>query len=151
VTAPPEIAGLSNTELQQLVVQLMAEVAELKRLVADQREEIARLKGLKGRLQIKPSGMDEGTSPKPTGKRAARRGRRKLLPKVSVEGTILRADVPASARFKGYEDFVLQDLVLRARVIRYRRERWVTPDGRTVIAPLPPCHQRCDFVSKPAV
>ena len=23
------------------------------------------------------------------------------------------------------------------RVIRYRRERWLTPDGRTVIAPLP--------------
>ena len=32
----------------------------------------------------------------------------------------------------------MQDLVLRVRVIRYRRERWVTPDGRTVIAPLPP-------------
>src|ERR1700720_2497718 len=31
-----------------------------------------------------------------------------------------------------------QDLVLRVRVIRYRRERWVTPDGRTVIAALPP-------------
>jgi hypothetical protein len=26
---------------------------------------------------------------------------------------------------------------LRVRAIRYRRERWVTPDGRTVIAPLP--------------
>ena len=32
---------------------------------------------------------------------------------------------------------MVQDLVLRARAIRYRRERWVTPDGRTVIAPLP--------------
>src|SRR6202040_1687800 len=31
-----------------------------------------------------------------------------------------------------------QDLVVRVRVIRYRRERWVTPDGRTVIAALPP-------------
>jgi hypothetical protein len=28
--------------------------------------------------------------------------------------------------------------VLRARVIRYRRERWVTPDGRTVIVSLSP-------------
>jgi transposase len=33
---------------------------------------------------------------------------------------------------------VVQDLVLRVRVIRYRRERWVTPGGRTVIAPFPP-------------
>ena len=27
---------------------------------------------------------------------------------------------------------------MRVRAIRYRRERWLTPDGRTVIAPLPP-------------
>jgi Transposase IS66 family len=32
---------------------------------------------------------------------------------------------------------VVQELEIRPRVIRYRRERWLTPDGRTVIAPLP--------------
>jgi hypothetical protein len=32
---------------------------------------------------------------------------------------------------------VVQDLVLRAQVIRYRRERWVTPEGRTILAALP--------------
>ena len=34
-------------------------------------------------------------------------------------------------------DFLVQDLVLRARCIRYRRERWLTPDGHLVVAPLP--------------
>ena len=131
VTAPREISGLSNAELQQLVLQLMAEVAELKRLVVDQREEIARLKGLKGQPQIKPSGMEAGTSRQPTGERGGRRGRGKIVPIVSVEEQILQAEVPTDARFKGYEDFVVQDLVLRARVIRYRRERWVRRmDGR---------------------
>jgi hypothetical protein len=32
---------------------------------------------------------------------------------------------------------VVQELEIRPRVIRYRRERWLTPDGRTVVAPLP--------------
>src|SRR3954467_11007174 len=33
---------------------------------------------------------------------------------------------------------MVQDLVLSPRVIRYRRERWATPDGREIVAPLPP-------------
>jgi uncharacterized small protein (DUF1192 family) len=138
MTAPAEISGLSNTELQQLVLKLLGENAELKRVIAELREEIARLKGLKGRPDIKPSGMERGTTTKPRDKRAGRPGRGKVMPRVSVEEQVVPAEVPPGSRFKGYQDFMVQDLVLRVRAIRYRRERWVTPDGRTVIAPLPP-------------
>jgi hypothetical protein len=138
VTAPADLDDLSSTELKQLVLELLAENAEQKRQIAELREEIARLKGLKGRPQIKPSGMEAGTNSKPTDKPAGRRARSKMRPRVSVEDTIVKAEVPSGSRFKGYEDFVVQNLVLRVRVIRYRRERWVTPDGRTVMARLPP-------------
>jgi hypothetical protein len=36
-------------------------------------------------------------------------------------------------RFKGYVCYLVQDPVLSVRAIRYRRERWVTPDGQTII------------------
>jgi hypothetical protein len=41
------------------------------------------------------------------------------------------------SRVKGYEDFIVQDLVLRPHVVRIRRERWLTPDGQTILAPMP--------------
>jgi hypothetical protein len=50
---------------------------------------------------------------------------------------VLTVAVPLGSRFKGYECFFVQDLELRPLAIRFRRERWVTSDGRTVVAPLP--------------
>lgn len=62
-------------------------------------------------------------------------------PKLDVERTsrqeILRVIAPVGSRFKGYKSCYVRDLVLKAELVRYRRECWVTPDGRTVLAPLP--------------
>ena len=137
VTAPADIDGLSLEALKVLVVQLLTKVADQERAIAELREENARLKSLSGRPRIKPSGMDNASEAKRPGKLARRRRRGKIVPRVAVEDRMIKAQVPPGSRFKGYESFVVQDIVLRAEAIRYRRERWITPDGTMVLAPLP--------------
>src|SRR3954449_1695596 len=109
--APPgDLDALSPTELKALVIELLGKVAALEQTVAAQREEIARLKGLKGRPALKPSGMEKASGPKPPGSRKGRRG--PVRPRVAVEDQVIAAPVPPGSRFKGYADFAVQDLVL---------------------------------------
>ena len=111
-------------------MELLGELAELKRIVAEQRDEIARLKGLKSRPTSSQAAWTNATTPKPRRNGQNIATRQGPTPRVALESEVLRVDVPAGSQFKGYDTFVVQDLVLRAQVIRYRRERWVTPDGR---------------------
>jgi Transposase IS66 family len=137
VSPPADLDDLPPAQLKELVVLLFAKLAELERTNAEQREEIARLKGLKGRPDIKPSGMEKATEPANPVKREKRRRRGKIRPRVAVENRIIKATAPAGSRFKGYETYLVQELVLSVQAVRYRRERWVTPDGETIVAPLP--------------
>ena len=128
---------LSSVQLRELVASLLGKVAELERTVVEQRAEIARLKGLKGPPSIKPSGMEQASSAAKRDPHKQCRGRGKVNPRVSVEDRVLQATVPVGSCFKGYEIYLVQELVLSVHAIRYRRERWVTPDGKTIVAPLP--------------
>jgi hypothetical protein len=55
---------------------------------------------------------------------------------VTEERTLV-VEAPAGSRRRGFEPFTVQDLILAPQVIRFRRERWMTPDGQEIIAPLP--------------
>src|SRR5262245_49283089 len=116
---------------------LRAEVTALKAENVTLKDEIARLKGLPPRPTIKPSkpsGMEKASGASPGKGKRRRRGAKR--DRVSRE-VVVKAAVPAGSRFKGHETILVRDLVLAAEVVRYRRERWVTPAGETIVAPLP--------------
>ncbi|TWB12171.1 transposase IS66 family protein [Rhizobium sp. ERR 1071] len=149
VTGLLERAGQAEVRLGKLEAEnaaLREENAELRlentRLKVENqllRDEIARLTSLPPRPPFRPSGMDKATDIKSGDKQAAKkkpRGPKLDMERVSRE-EILRANVPVGSRFKGYRSFVVRDLVVRAELVRYQRECWVTPDGKTVLAPLP--------------
>src|ERR1700721_1742215 len=108
------------------------------------KDELARYKKLPPRPPQKPSGMekatdrpDGGAGETKAGRSTRRRGRN--LEKLKIDRTVgVEAGAPAGSRHKGYEEIVVQDLAFHPLVTCYRRERWETPDGQTVIAPLDP-------------
>lgn len=109
----------------------------MRQEVAALRDENRRLKGLKGPPLIKPSGMDKGTEAKAKPAPGNRRRGAKNARLAIDEDRILEVEAPAGSRFKGYEDFLVQDLIVRPHVVRYRRQRWLTSNGGTLVAPLP--------------
>jgi hypothetical protein len=65
VSTPPDLSALSRPEPEAFTLGVMAKNAALTQIVAQQRAEIARLKGLKARPAIKPRGMEKATLPPP--------------------------------------------------------------------------------------
>ena len=93
----------------------------------------ARLKGQKPKPKIKPSGLESrrNNESETQGKRpgSAKRHKTKAL-KAPL-------NLPLGSTFKGYNDFVVQGLRLKPFNIRYRLERWLSPDGRSFTGKLP--------------
>jgi hypothetical protein len=124
-----------NQALQEEVERLRLDNSTLHASNQALKDEIARLKNLPPRPPFKPSGMEKATQPRPA-KPGRRPGRGAKRDRLTREVTI-RVEAPPGSRFKGYKTVVRRDLVLVAEVVRYKRERWVTPEGTTVIAPMP--------------
>src|SRR3954469_8532906 len=130
----PDLDALSADGLKRLVVQLLARGAAREEGTGGLREENARLKKLPKRPRLAPGGMDRAAG----ARRRRRTGRGGGGPPRATEERVLTVAAPPGSRRKGYEPYTVQDLVLSSRVVRDRRERWLTPDGRELVAPLPP-------------
>src|SRR3954449_3284964 len=131
---------IPETEATPLVRHLLDIIRQQQDRLQQLEDEIARLKGLKTRPQIAPSPLEtpRRPPPEPGRKRPGSAKRAKTFQLTITEEIVVPlVDRPLGSTFKGYEDFVVQDLVLRPRVTRYRRERWQAPDGQNLVAELP--------------
>src|SRR5712691_1829421 len=156
---PDSLERLAAADLIGVVRELIGEIGRVRaeneklsgaltKLKAEHqaaKDELARLKNLPPRPPQKLSGMDKATErggadggKSPKGETSTRR-RGSQLDKLTIGATVVvKAKAPAGSRHKGYEEIVVQDLSLSPQVTRYRRERWQTPEGETIIAELDP-------------
>lgn len=133
--------------LLMIVEQLAAQVGQQNEEIQLLKDEIRVLKGEKKRPVFKPSRLDkdtenankddaEGNQDKP---RAGSTKRAKTAALTVHEDKVIapHGELPPGSRFKGYRDFVVQELMIRPHTIRYRLARWRTPQGQTLIGQLP--------------
>jgi len=151
-----DLDQLTDPAARRLIVQLLNRIeemhAETERLQAEvQRltDENARLKGGAGRPTLRPqpprqaardvSSEGERHVPRP------RRGRSKVAELAIhriVDLAVAPAGLPPDAQFKGYEEVIVQDLLIQAQNTCFRKEKWYSPTTRrTYLAPLPAGYQ----------
>jgi hypothetical protein len=158
----PTIAASRRTPLVEQLLEQIEELIEANRRQAEQiqqlRDEIAVLKGQKAKPRFKPSGMDTKTEPSGDAEgsedgdsadtaNTARRSRKRLgsskrrkTQQLTIHETCKvapQAPIPAGSRFKGYRDFVVQDLRIAPHNTRYRVEVWQTPHGERLLGAVP--------------
>lgn len=137
-----EAVAASVSRLSEENAGLQLENANMKSENQKLRDELARIKNLPSRPSVRSSGMEKKTEAnreadgKSVTGQKKQRGRKQDVDRPDRE-VVLRADVPAGSRFKGYKSCYVRDVILRAEVVHYRREYWITPDGQSILAPLP--------------
>jgi hypothetical protein len=141
----PPIAAAERTPLVEALLAIMdalqVRVQQLEETVQLLRDEIALLKGQKPRPTIAPSRLETPPPKPPLAPGDQRPGSAKKSKNASflvpVEVKIPFPNPPPGAVSRGYEEYFVQELVLHGQATRYLRERLVTPDGQTLLAPLP--------------
>lgn len=137
---PLALPDIPEAERTPLVLRLLDLILQQQEEIALLKDEIALLKGLKPRPQIAPSTLETPPPPpRPLDQKRPGSDKRPKTAQLTIhrEEVVPCPDVPDGSTFRGYEDYVVQELILQPRTTRYRRERWQTPAGQTLLAPLP--------------
>ncbi len=149
-----KIPKLSCEELSDRGTLLLQLLREREECIQELRDEIARLKGEKGKPKIKPSllepekkahSQDEETETTAAQEQQAQKKRpgSQKRPKnanlIIHETKIIQptAQVPPESEFKGYQDYTVQELIIRPHNTRYRLAIWKTPTGKYLKGKLP--------------
>jgi hypothetical protein len=128
----PTVKALLNI-ISQCIQIIKSEKEEIQLL----KDEIARLKGTTPKPKIKPSTLDKDLLEKKLRTRKERKKRQKKTTTKYQKIKLKPDNIPVGSKFKGYKNYTVQNIEIQSNTILYRRECWITPDGKFIIAPLP--------------
>ena len=131
--------------LLNLIEQQQLEIKELRQENQKLRDEINRLKGEQGKPDIKGNKKKElkkdhsSEKERFIPKEHRKKSKNKTI-KISREEIVVypQEQLPADAQFKGYEEVIVQDILLKPDNVLFRKQKYYSPQtGKTYLAPLP--------------
>lgn len=138
-----DLGKIPEEEKTPLVAELLHIVLAQREDIQQLRDEIARLKQLKGKPKIPPSRLEkdpkaEKGKKKKGGKRpgSKKRSKTKDLP-IHETIPVPPKDLPAGSTRVGHDDWIVQGLEIRVHNVCYQLETWLTPEGKLVKGELP--------------
>ena len=133
------IKNISESDKTPVVIALLEIIQQQAEEIQHLKDEIARLKGQKPKPKIKPSNLDKRTDRPGKDKKKGKRKKRSKTNKIEIheDKKLHPKNLPHGSTFIGYQDFVVQDIILTNWNTRYRRGRWLTPSGEFNTAKLP--------------
>ena len=140
-TAPwlRSIVGLLQ-EQAQIIQEQAEQIVSLKKTIQELKDEVARLTKTPKRPKFRPGGgdpKDRSGAPDNTAAGINPSANRMTPQKAQQEVRIPAVGVPEGSRFKGYQEYVVQELEVIPKDITYKLEVWKLPDGTVVRASLP--------------
>jgi hypothetical protein len=125
----------------ELIQKQAEQITTLRQIVQDLEDEISRLNKTPKRPKFRPSGGDpKSRSGKPGNSTGSgeTNSTNKLAPKkVRQEVRIPALGIPEGSRFKGFQEYAVQELEIAPKDVIYKLEVWQTPDGTVIRAMLP--------------
>lgn len=136
-----DIPKIPEEQKSELVVLLLEIIRQQGEIIQALKDEIARLKGHNPKPTIKPSKLEPAKKEEPKDGGHKRPGSEKRQKSADLvihdEIKVPPAQIPEGSRFKGYKDFIVQDLRISPHNVRYLLECWKTPEGDHVTADPP--------------
>lgn len=151
-----DLSSITDERTRELIVRLLnlieTQAADLRAAQAENqrlRDELNHLKGQQGKPMIKantPAPPPPDHSSEPERRRPVERVKRGKRDRIRIDRTqdlvVDPAILPPDAEFKGYDEVVIQDVVIRTDNVLFRKEKWYAPStGQTYLAVLPQGYQ----------
>lgn len=144
-TLATEVEGLRRLveEQRKLIDKLSKQLTNQKERIEHLEAELRAKKKLKGKPKLSASLLNqpEQKEPKSDKRAGSAKESKKSNFEIDEEITIQPNSIPENAKFNGYRNYDVQELIIKRHNIRFQLAEYITEEGKTVVGEIPTEYQ----------